>query len=113
MSGETLTSEKITPDMMIPNLLSRHPQARPVFNRYGLNGCGGQLGPVESIGFFARTHGVDEQRLLAELTEAMRQPVGAADDSKPSVADAIYRRFFTAGIVLVLTAGATWGAWLL
>jgi hypothetical protein len=29
------------------------------------------------------------------------------------IADSIYRRYFTAAIVLILTAGATWGAWLL
>jgi hypothetical protein len=29
------------------------------------------------------------------------------------VDDAIYRRFFTAGIATVLTAGASWGAWML
>jgi hypothetical protein len=29
------------------------------------------------------------------------------------VDDAIYRRFFTAAIAVVLTAGATWGAWML
>ena len=35
-----------------------------MLDRYGLHGCGGPLGPVESIGFFARAHGVDEARLL-------------------------------------------------
>jgi len=29
------------------------------------------------------------------------------------VVDTIYRRYFTAGVLVVLTAGATWGAWLL
>lgn len=114
MISETSRRESVSPDMMIPDLLARHPHARPVFNRYGLNGCGGRLGPVESIGFFARTHGVDEQQLLEELDEALAHgPDQAVADAAPSVADAIYRRFFTAAIVLVLTAGATWGAWLL
>src|SRR5581483_10363531 len=31
----------------------------------------------------------------------------------PAVADAIYRPFFKAGIAVVLTLGAVWGAWLL
>lgn len=115
MHCETENNLQITPETLIPDLLQRHPQTRPVFNRYGLNGCGGQRGPVESIGFFARTHGVDERQLMAELHEAAARGLDAraAEDSGPSVADAIYRRFFTAGIVLVLTAGATWGAWLL
>ena len=31
----------------------------------------------------------------------------------PEIADTIYRRYFLAGIAVVLSAGATWGAWLL
>lgn len=98
---------------LIPDLLARHPHARAVFDRYGLKGCGGRLGPVESIGFFARTHGVDETRLVSELKSAIDDPATAPPALNPSVADTIYRRFFTAGIVVILTAGATWGAWLL
>ena len=101
---------------MIPDLLSRYPQARSVFDRYGLNGCGGRLGPVEPIGRFARTHGVDEHRLLAELSE-VASLTGSADPgpapAESTVADEIYRRFFMAGIAVVLTVGASWGAWLL
>ena len=54
----------IDPQMMLPELLTRHPQARGVFDRYGLEGCGGAHGPHESIRFFARAHGVDEGTLL-------------------------------------------------
>ncbi len=107
---------QINASTMIPDLLKRYPQARSVFDRYGLNGCGGRLGPVEPIGFFARTHGVDEHRLLTELREAASAAGTAEVDASPAgpgVADAIYRRFFTAGIAVVLTVGATWGAWLL
>lgn len=107
---------QIDPDMMIPELLTRYPQARAVFDRYGLNGCGGRLGPVEPISLFARTHGVEGARLLDELEQAVAGAESAEPDRSPtesSVADAIYRRFFTAGIAVVLTVGATWGAWLL
>jgi hypothetical protein len=107
--------QPITLETMLPDLLGRHPRARAVLDQYGLKGCGGRLGPVESIGFFARTHGVDEARLLRELADAA---AAAKSDPPPatrppSVADTIYRRFFLAGIILILTAGATWGAWLL
>jgi hypothetical protein len=99
---------QINAGTMIPDLLSRYPQVRSVFDRYGLNGCGGRLGPVEPIGFFARTHGIDEHRLLAELNEAASRTGSAQPDPSPSeagVADAIYRRFFMAGIAVVLTVG--------
>jgi hypothetical protein len=103
------------PDTLLPDVLRTDPQARRVFDRHGLRGCGGRLGPYESVGFFARAHAVDERRLLRELVEAITAPAAPADAApqRPAVADTLYRRFFTAGIVLILTAGATWGAWLL
>jgi hypothetical protein len=106
----------ITPDLLLPDLLRAHPEARAVFDRYGLRGCGGPLGPYESIRFFARAHGVDEGRLLHELERAISAPQSngaAAAPGAPEGADTIYRRYFLGGILLVLTAGATWGAWLL
>src|SRR5512135_159411 len=106
----------ITPDLLLPDLLRTHPEARAVFDRYGLHGCGGPLGPYESIRFFARAHGVDEVRLLHELERAIAAPQShgaAAAPGAPEGADTIYRRYFLGGILLALTAGATWGAWLL
>lgn len=110
----------VVSDAMLPDVLRVHPHLRPVFDRYGLRGCGGPLGPAESIGFFARAHGVDEDTLLHELNEALRMPAsphGPALDAPRNpldeLADTIYRRFFKAGIVVILTAGAVWGAFLL
>ncbi|HEX8910777.1 MAG TPA: DUF1858 domain-containing protein, partial [Humisphaera sp.] len=118
--------DDIGPDTMIPALLARFPAARAVLDRYGLRGCGGRTGPAEPLRFFARTHGVDEPTLLRELADAASAPATVAAprhgrslrvvDSAVvdnAVADTIYRRYFAAGIVVILTAGATWGAWLL
>jgi hypothetical protein len=119
----------VTPQTMLPDLLAAHPHTRAVFDRYGLRGCGGRLGPVESLRFFARAHGVDEDQLLREVNVAIASPAGgaptaltAAPDAPAAhadggaaatIADTLYRRFFTAGIVAILTVGATWGAYLL
>jgi hypothetical protein len=104
----------ISPEATLPEVLERHPQVRPVLDRYGLHGCGGRLGPPETVRFFARAHGVDEPTLLRELEEAAaRVPEAAAPAFRPSRADTIYQPFFKAGIVATLTAGAVWGAWLL
>src|SRR5689334_15069169 len=111
----TDTTDTITADTMLPDVLRRHPGARAVFDRHGLRGCGGRLGPHESVGFFARAHAVDQRLLLRELAEAIASPAAQearTPSRRPAVADTIYRRYFTAGIALVLTAGATWGAWL-
>jgi hypothetical protein len=101
--------------VMIPDLLNAAPQTRAVLDRYGLRGCGGPLGPVETLGFFAKAHDVPLPRLLDELRQACSQPVSAADAAAPrqSLADTIYRRFFKAGIAVVLSLGAVWGAYLL
>jgi hypothetical protein len=103
--------------VLIPDLLRAAPRARPVLDRYGLRGCGGPLGPVESLGFFARAHDVPVERLLQEVRDSLGQPEAsagsAAKDRSGSPADAIYRPFFRAGIAVVLTLGAAWGAYLL
>lgn len=105
----------VSPEILLPELLRAHPEARAVLDRYGLRGCGGPLGPYESIRFFARAHGVDEARLLAELDRAIAspRPRAAAAPDAPGLADTIYRRYFVGGILVALTAGASWGAWLL
>ena len=94
----------------MPDIVSHYPATRAVFDRYGLHGCGGELGPQEQIGWFARLHGVAIDRLLAELRAAAKQSAPIAADFSPSIADTIYRPFFLAGIATVLTLGCVWGA---
>jgi heme/copper-type cytochrome/quinol oxidase subunit 4 len=118
MQNEKKAQVSIHPEMMLPDLLTSYPHVRPVLDNYGLHGCGGPLGPAESIRYFARAHGVDEQQLLHELEAAAEKPEAMQNQSEPiepqqQLADVIYRRFFKGGIVVVLTAGAVWGAWLL
>src|SRR5215216_6625434 len=68
-----MSSIRVDGGVRIPELLRDAPHVRPVLDRYGLRGCGGERGP----------------------------------------ADAVYRPFFRAGILVVLTLGAAWGAYLL
>src|SRR6516162_8308320 len=111
-STRSLAAGWIDGKVEIPDLLRAAPQVRPVLDRYGLRGCGGAEGPAESLEFFARAHEVPLAALLEELRAA-----GAAaapqPAEKPTAADAIYRPFFKAGILVTLTAGAGWGAYLL
>ncbi|MHB1557502.1 MAG: hypothetical protein ACYC61_08485 [Isosphaeraceae bacterium] len=117
MTTNDLIIVAIRPDLLIPELLGVHPEARTVLDRHGLRGRGGPPGPYESIGFFARAHGIEEARLLDELDRAIAtprpQPAAAAASTSPQLADSIYRRDFLGGILLALSAGASWGAWLL
>jgi hypothetical protein len=112
------SAEWVDEAVQIPDLLRLAPDVRPVLDRYGLRGCGGPLGPAESLGFFARAHDVPIARLLGELRECLaRRPGMTAGDNNTAstvqLADAIYRPFFKAGIAVVLTVGAVWGAYLL
>jgi hypothetical protein len=108
------TTERLDVDVLIPDLLRATLQVRPVLDRYGLHGCGGPDGPVETLGFFARAHDVPIDRLLAEVEDAMRRPSAPVTPAPTRwAADAIYRPFFRSAIVVVLTAGAVWGAYLL
>ncbi|MFO0929121.1 MAG: DUF1858 domain-containing protein [Gemmataceae bacterium] len=102
----------IAGEVLIPDLLRAAPQVRPVLDQYGLKGCGGPLGPVETLEFFARAHDVPLPRLLSEL-EAAAETARPAPVVKTAAADRIYRPFFLAGIAVVLTLGAVWGAYLL
>jgi hypothetical protein len=110
------SAEWIDGDVQIPELLRSAPQVRPVLDRYGLKGCGGPMGPAESLAFFARAHEVSLPRLLEELREAARptsQPLPLPLLDEPSRGDTIYRPFFKAGIAVTLSLGAVWGAYLL
>jgi len=105
---------------MLPELLAAHPELREVFDTYGLRGCGGPLGPPETVEFFARAHGVALDVLVADLERVLRRPAGAPAPAlalpvaqRPALADRIYRRFFLAGIASVLTVGVGWGVLLL
>src|SRR5215468_5585224 len=111
------SAEWVDGQVLIPDLLKAAPQVRPVLDRYGLRGCGGPLGPRESLGFFARAHDVPLERLLQELRDHLDRPTPppgpAKVDADGRLGDAIYRPFFKAGIAVVLTFGAGWGAYLL
>jgi hypothetical protein len=100
---------QISREMALPEILAQYPACRQVFDRYGLVGCGGPLGPQESLAFFARAHRVDETRLLRELEEAAQLGTITAE-YKPGPGDLIYRRFFRAGILTMFTFGCMLGA---
>jgi hypothetical protein len=110
----TRSTEWIDGGVLIPDLLTASPQTRPVLDRHGLRGCGGPLGPVESLAYFARAHEVPLPALLEELRQAAASPSApAASEPAPDLGDAIYRPFFKSGIAVALTLGAVWGAYLL
>jgi hypothetical protein len=115
----TATAEWVDETVQIPDLLRVAPEVRAVLDGYGLRGCGGKTGPAESLGFFARAHDVPVERLLREIREHLTGWLDSSPNDKgirqesAQLADVIYRPFFKAGIAVVLTLGAAWGAYLL
>ncbi|MFO0910373.1 MAG: DUF1858 domain-containing protein [Isosphaeraceae bacterium] len=116
----SVTRNRVTdPTQLVPELLREYPAARRVLDRHGLAGCGGPQGPHETLRFFARAHGIDEDRLLDEIDAVIdSSEADSCDDigetsHAAGVADAIYRPYFLTAIAVALTAGASWGAWIL
>jgi hypothetical protein len=100
---------KITGEMSVAEAVRVVPNSREVFDRHGLKGCGGEQGPSEPISFFAAVHQIDVDQLLLELNQ--ETPIaGEPYVYKEGLADVIYRRFFKAAIVTVLSVGCMWGA---
>ena len=104
-----MATSLISREMELPEILSRYPSCRSVFDRYGLTGCGGELGPQEPLWFFARAHRVDEAQLITELEEAAKGPNDVRPQFRPGPADTIYQRFFKAAIVTMFTFGCVMG----
>ncbi|MBZ5647414.1 MAG: NnrS family protein [Acidobacteriia bacterium] len=101
----------ITEDTSVAEVVKAVPTARRVFDKHGLHGCGGANGPNEPLSFFAAVHQVDLSGLLEELNAEATHPTREERYVyQESLEDFIYRRFFKAGIAIVLTVGALWGA---
>ena len=98
---------KITGSTSIREILQRCPSARRIFDEHGLKGCGGENGPAEPLEFFASVHQADLEALLKDLNAEIDNPGEYV--YRESLADYIYRRFFKAAIVIVLSLGGLWG----
>jgi hypothetical protein len=101
---------EITKQTSVAEIVKRCPTARRIFDKYGLKGCGGERGPAEPLAFFAAVHKVDVDRLVEELNSELKNPSAGTYTYEEGLGDTIYRRFFKAGIVVVLSVGCLWGA---
>ncbi len=99
----------ITENTSVAEIVQQVPGARRIFDDHGLHGCGGAHGPTEPLKFFAAVHQVELNTLLEELNAEAARPQ-AQVEYREQLEDYIYRRFFKAGIFIVLTVGALWGA---
>jgi hypothetical protein len=100
----------ITGNMSVAEILRLCPNARRIFDQHGLHGCGGEIGPTEPLSFFAAVHEANLMVLLRELNEELKRPTATKYIYQEHLEDYIYRRFFKAGVVTVLSVGCLWGA---
>jgi hypothetical protein len=100
----------ITKLTSVAEIVKACPTARRIFDKHGLHGCGGENGPTEPLAFFASVHNVDVDALVEELNAEIARPSQEAYVYKETLGDFIYRRFFKAGVAVVLSVGCLWGA---
>src|SRR5262245_32407581 len=62
----------INHSMLVSDINRDHPECRPVFEKYGIAGCGGEYGPPEPLFIFAAAHRVPLRELVDELNAAVR-----------------------------------------
>ncbi len=63
----------ITGAMMVAEIVSKYPACRDVFELDGSKGCGGPLGPQDSVGFFAGARHVGESRFVNALNQKFQR----------------------------------------
>src|SRR5664280_3436478 len=68
----TETREPIQHSMLVAEINQKFPQCLPVFEKYGIAGCGGKFGPPEPLFIFAAAHRVPLREFVDELNKAVR-----------------------------------------
>lgn len=63
------SKEKITKETMFSEVLSKHPETADVFLRQGMSCLGCPMAMQETIEQGAMAHGIDADRLVAELNK--------------------------------------------
>jgi len=101
---------KVNAETSVSEIVKYCPGIRRIFDRHGLRGCGGEHGPRESLAFFANVHCIKVDELIQEINDEIQHPAVEPYVYKESLPDFIYRRFFKAGVLTVLTVGCLWGA---
>jgi iron-sulfur cluster repair protein YtfE (RIC family) len=107
---------EITGNTTVKDIVKYNPETKGVFTKYGLLECGGEYGPEEAIYFFARVHNVDPDSLIKELNDVIRGKIAApevAADEAELAYENIYEKFIKAAIIIALSTGCVYGAFIL
>ena len=97
--------------MLVSEINRDYPQCRPVFEKYGIAGCGGEYGPPEPIFVFAAAHRIPVHDLIDELNCALRGEWKDEDGKRPAkgpvalAGENLYKRVVFGALFVALTAG--------
>jgi hypothetical protein len=104
-------SEPITHSLLVSEINEKYPQCRPVFEKYGIAGCGGEYGPQEPLFIFAAAHRVPLPELVDELNRALRgewkdeRGTQKTQGMAEAASETLYKRFVFGALFVALTAG--------
>ena len=67
-----MAKEKITKDMNIKDVISKHPEVIPVFAKYNMGCIGCIAASFEKISDIAQVHGINVDLFVDELNKALK-----------------------------------------
>lgn len=110
MTERSYARQSIRPEMTVRQIAADFPASQDIFRSYGeVDAPPARFGHLEPLTHFARRRGISLDTLLAALAAA----TSARVDRYGQLADKIHHGFIVSALVLTLTLGAGWGAWLL
>jgi hybrid cluster-associated redox disulfide protein len=68
-----MAQEKITKDMNIKDVISKHPEVVPVFAKYNMGCIGCIAASFEKISDIAQVHGINVDSFVDELNKALKK----------------------------------------
>lgn len=114
--GRSYHAVSIRPEMTVRHVVALYPETRELFRNYGepddrpgVAGKSGPFGHFQPLRNFALAHDVDVDELLDQLSGLTGVPIDRDRES----AERIHRGFIVPALLITLTLGAGWGAYLL
>lgn len=109
-TARAYTRPLIRPTMTVRQIAADFPDSQPVFRRYGESERPGvRFGHCEPLTHFARRQNISLAELMADLSAATGIPIASRGD----FAERVHHAFLTSALLITLSLGAGWGAWIL
>ncbi len=67
-----MTTDKITKEMNIREVIEKHPEVIPIFQKYNMGCIGCIAASFEKLSDIASVHGVDVKTFVNDLNEAIK-----------------------------------------